>query len=134
MRLLRFFKPLDTLPTTEQTRLSVHTVSSANSAVQRVLHEQNVDRTRAHKRNDNIHSGGPCKVGEYAAQNGVARAQNHFQQLNLKESTFHCFKKTCIAQVSERARTGNSREVTRLEVAKCGRKVVLRDVLDSDIQ
>ena len=49
MSLLHFFKPLDTLPTAEQTGLSVHAVSSANSAVQRVLDAENTDHTRARK-------------------------------------------------------------------------------------
>ena len=136
MSLLHFFQPLDTLTIAERTGLPVHAISPANSAVERVLGGESPDRKRAHKRRytTTFIAEDCAKVGKYAAQNRVAKAQKHFQQLNLSESTVCYFKKTYVAKVSKCVKTGDSTEVTHLKVAKYGSKIMLWDVLDSEIQ
>ena len=58
-----------------------------------------------------------AKIGNYAAQNRVARGQKHFQQLNLSESTT-CY--TYVAKVPEHTKAEDSTEVTRRKAWKQG--------------
>ena len=130
MSLLRFFKPLGQLPTADQTGLPAHAVTSANSAVKRALDGEDTDRARRKRKYTTIFTPEDrAKVGKYAAQNGVAKAQKNFRKLNLSESTVRYFKKAYLAEVSKRAKTGDATKVTHLEVAKRGRKVALGELL-----
>ena len=88
MSLLRIFKPLGQLPTADQTGLPTHAVSSANSAARkRALDGEDTDRAKwKQKYATTFTPEDRAKVGKYAAQNGVAKAQKNFRKLNLKES------------------------------------------------
>lgn len=70
---------------------------------------------------------------EDRAQSGIARAQKHFQGLNLRESTVRYFKKMYLTEVSKHVKIGDSTEVTHLQVAKRGRKVALGEQLDAEV-
>ena len=64
-----------------------------------------------------------AKVGKYAVENGVARVQKHFKQLNLSESTVCYFKKKHLNERSKCAKAGDLSEVTKVHVVKQGQKV-----------
>ena len=65
-----------------------HAVSSANSAVKRALDGVYTDRARRKRKYTTTFTPEDrAKVGKYAAQNGVAKAQKNFRKLNLSEST-----------------------------------------------
>ena len=113
------------LPTAEQTGLPSNAVSAANRAVEKTLRgsDGDDDHKRPRKYTTTFTSEDRAKVGQYAAQNGVARALRHFQSLNLSESTVRYFRKLYLAEVSKRAKAKDqSTEVTRLDVAKRGRR------------
>ena len=108
-------------------------MSTANRAVEKTLRgsDGDDDHKRPRKYTTTFTSEDRAKVGQYAAQNGVARALRHFQSLNLSESTVRYFRKLYLAEVSKRAKAKDSTEVTHLDVAKRGRKVALGEKLDS---
>ena len=97
MSILKFFRPVNSLPTAEQTGLPEHTVCFVKHAVKRMLEKENCQQ------GEDLGSGRKCKytmtftaedcakVVKYAAENGVAKAQKHFKQLNISESTVHYF-------------------------------------------
>ena len=127
MSLFKFLKPLsDRLPTAEETSLPENAVRSANNAV------QNMQRKR--KYTTTFTAEDRAKVGKYAAENGVAKAQRHFKQLNLSESTIRYFRKRYLNELSKRVKAGDSTEVTQLDVAKRGRKLALGETLDAEVK
>ena len=77
--------------------------------------------------------GDRAKVGQYAAENGVARAQSHFKVMNLSQSTIPHFKKMYPAEACKHVKSGNAVEVTNVEVAKFGLKVILGEQLDATV-
>ena len=85
--LLNFFKPIDSLPTAEQTGLPSNVVSAANRAVEKTLRgsDGDDDHKRPRKYTTMFTSEDRAKLGQYAAQNGVVRARRHFQSINLSE-------------------------------------------------
>ena len=54
------------------------------------------------------------KVGKYAAENSVSRAQKHFLNLDLGKSMVRHFQKKYLAEVAERAKNGDTTKVTKL--------------------
>ena len=96
------------LPTADQTGLPAHAVSSANSAVKRAFNGEDTDRARRKRKYTTFTPEDRAKVGKYAAQNEVKKAQKNFRKLNLSESTVCYFKKAYLAEVSKRAKTGDA--------------------------
>ena len=88
------------LPTAEQTGLPAQAISSANSAVERVLEVssqlgEGADRAKRKRKYAKTFTPEDCaNIGQYAAENGVSRAQSHFKSLDLSESSVRYFKKT----------------------------------------
>ena len=81
MSLFKFLKPLSgRLPTAEETSLPENAVRSANNAVQNM---QRKEPAGGRKYTTTFTAEDRAKVGKYAAENGVAKAQRHFKQLNL---------------------------------------------------
>ena len=66
-----------------------------------------------------------AKVGKYAAENRVLRAQKQFLNLDLGESTVRHFRKKYLAEVAERAKNGDTTKVTKLPCGQHGQKVAL---------
>ena len=54
--------------------------------------------------------------------------------MNLSKSTIPQLKKMHLAEVCKHTKTGDAVEVTNLEVAKRGRKVILGEKLDADVR
>ena len=133
MSLLKFFKPVNSLPSAKETGITDHAASSANHAVQKMLEKESCKRgedpsgdwKRKHTMSFTVED--CAQVDKYAAQSRVAVAWKHFKQLNLSESTVHYFRKKDLHEVSKRAETGNSTEV-------CGGKVALEEALDTEIK
>ena len=77
MSLFKFLKPLSgRLPTAEETSLPENAVRSANNAV------QNMEPAGGRKYTTTFTAEDRAKVGKYAAENGVAKAQRHFKLEN----------------------------------------------------
>ena len=80
MSILKFFKLVNTLPTTEQIGLSEYAVCSANHAIERMLEKQNCQQgedlssSRKRKYTMTFTAENRAKVGKHAAENGVAKA------------------------------------------------------------
>ena len=135
MSLLKYFKPVDKLPTVEETRLPAQAVSAVNSAVERALGSADVDCVKRKRKYMKTFTGEDrAKVRQYAAENGVTRAQSQFKAMNLSEITICHFKKMYLAEVCKRTKTGDAKEVTNLEFAKCGHKVILGEQLDAEVR
>jgi hypothetical protein len=121
---MSFFKPVSgSLPTAEQTGLPENAVHSANHAVQNMMEKEPTGGRRKYMTTFNAED--RAKVGKYAAENGVAKAQRHFKQLDLSESTVCYFRKKYLNELSKHSKAEDSSEVTQLDVAKCGRKLAL---------
>ena len=85
MSLFKFLKPLSgRLLTAEETSFPENAVCSANNAVQNM---QRKEPAGGRKYTTTFTVEDRAKVGKYAAENGIAKAQRHFKQLNLSEST-----------------------------------------------
>ena len=113
-----------TLPTAEQTGLPEQTVSFANHAVKSAL-EREASGRRKWKYTMTFTVEDHAKSVKCAVNNGVAVAQKHFKEPNLSESTVCYFrKKKYLNELSKRVKADVS-EVTKLDVAKSGRKVTL---------
>ena len=133
MSLLNFFKPVNRLPSAELTGLPEQAVSSANHAVQRMLdkerHQLGEDpsgnRGRKRKYTMTLTAEDRGKISKYTAHNGVAAACKHFKQSNLIENTVRHFRNKYLNKMSKHAKTGDSTNVSTLEVTKCGGKVAL---------
>ena len=64
-----------------------------------------------------------AKVGKYAAENGIAKAQRYFKELKLSESTVRYFRERYLKELAQRAKAGDLTEVMQLGVVKRGRKL-----------
>ena len=109
MSLLKLFKPVNDLPSAEQTGLPEHAVSSANRAVKTMLEKgkcQLDGPSGDHKRKYTMTytAEDRAKAGKYAAHNGVAMAWKHFKQLDISESTVRYFRKKYLDEVSKHAK------------------------------
>ena len=78
LSILKFFKPVNSLPTAEQTKLLKHAVCSVNHAVKRMLEKDNCQQGNASTRKTFT-----VKDCANYVENGVAKAHKHFEQLNL---------------------------------------------------
>ena len=135
MSLLKHFKPEDKLPTAEQTGLPVQAVSAANSAIEQALESANVDRVKRKRKYMKTFTGEDrTKVGQYVAEIEVTRVQIHFKAMSLSESTIRHFKKSYLVDVCKYVKTGDTTEVTNLEVTKRGCKVILGEQLDAEVR
>lgn len=85
-------------------------------------------KTKAH---NVLYGGGLCQGWQVCC---TKQSSSGFKQLNLSESTVHYFRKKDLHEVSKRAETENSTEVTKLNAVKCGRKVALEEVLDTELK
>ena len=126
------FKPLSgSLPTAAQTGLPENAVRLANRAVQDML-EKAQEKELTHGRHmytTTFTAKDRARVGKNAAENGNAKAQRHFKELNLSESTIRLLQEKYLKELSQRAKAGDSTEVTQLGVAKHGRKLALGETL-----
>ena len=80
--------------------LPVHSASSANSAVKRVLNQENaycVSHRKTNTQQFSVTTGNAAKAGKYAVQDRVGRTRKHFKPLNLSKSTVCRFKKMYVA-------------------------------------
>ena len=75
-----------------------------------------------------------AKVGKYAAENGIAKAQRPFKELKLSESTIRYFRKRYLNKLAQRVKAGDLTEVTQLGVVKRGRKLALGETLDAEVK
>ena len=116
-----------TLPTAEQTGLPEQAVSSANHAVKSAL-EREANGRRKWRYTMTFTVEDHAKIVKCAVDNGVAVAQKHFKEPNLSESTVCYFRKKYLTELSKRVKADLS-EVTKLDVAKSGRKVTLGEIL-----
>lgn len=75
-----------------------------------------------------------AKVGKYIRSgNGAAKAQRHYKELNLSESTVRYFKKY-LKELAQRTKAGDSTELTQLAVVKRRQKLALGETLDSEVK
>ena len=75
MSLRRYFKPISTLPTPEETGISAVATKEANKAVKRVLDEDKSEKPPLKLRKyTTLSDEQRAKVGKYAAENGNTAA------------------------------------------------------------
>ena len=98
MSIRNYLKPTNKLPTAAETGLPALAVESANSAVakfgKKQLHHQDAPAgSWKRKYTSTFTDEDRAKVGKYAAENSVARAQKYFPDLDLGKSTVWYFRK-----------------------------------------
>ncbi len=135
MRLFRYLKPINRLPSAEQAGLPATIVQEVNQAVQDAL---DCD-TRTGKKRKYTVTFTPedrAAIGQYAAENGNAAAVKKFKATHdVGESTVRSFKKKYLEEVKKRQVSGTAfNDVKRLPGRKRGRKVMLGEQLDGRIQ
>ena len=117
----------------EQTEFPEQAVSSANHAVKSVVEREAYGGCKQ-KYTTTFTAEDHVKVGKCTAENRVTVAQKCFKQLNLSESTVHFFRKKYLNKLSTCVKAGDSSEVTKLGIVKCGCKVALGETLDGKIK
>ena len=74
-----------------------------------------------------------AKVGKCATEYGNTKAQRHFRDLNQSEGIVCLFKKRYLNELAQHAKAGDSTEMMQLNITKCGHKLALSEILDSEI-
>ena len=74
-----------------------------------------------------------AKVEKYATEYGNTKAQRHFRELNLSEDIVCLFKNRYLNELAQHAKAGDSTEMMQLNITKCGHKLALNEMLDSEI-
>ena len=135
MSILKFFKPLPTLPTPEDTGIGPVATQEGNLRVERVLDLQ--QKTEPARKKRKTYTTFPGKqrtdIGRYAAENGNAAAVEKFRKEipDLGESTVRLFKQRYLAEVKN-SRCGEP--ILEVSLRKRGRPLALGKELDADVQ
>ena len=141
MSLLRYFEPINRLPTPEEARLSANTTQAVNQAVEKAvsvnLRADAEAKTKKRKYTVSFTPEDRAMIGKYAAESGNAAAVMKFKASHhdIRESTVRLFMKRYLEEVKKRQVPGTEfEEVTSLPQRKRGRRVMLGKQLDSKIQ
>ena len=121
-----------------KTRGSLVLQLPANEPVQKVIVQNTSEQpgtSKKRKYTTTFAEEDRATIGKFAEQHGNARAVNHFKgKFDLSESTVRYFKQRYLQELGKRARAGDTSDVTTLPTAKRGRKLLLGESLDKEIQ
>ena len=130
MSLLKFFKPINQLPTTKNTGLSEHVVNEANKAVEKVLNDTEAPPAKKRRKYTTFNPEDRADIGRYAAENGNAATVRKY---GVGESMVRLFKKKYLDELRARVKKQDSEPVTAIAMGRRGRPLLLGE-LDQKVQ